>query len=129
MFMAILGFIAVVLTCTMFAARNSMLGFPSAIFWALTGAWSYTQSTATWDIYFIMAFACFLGMVAFSALGAYALREKRDTIADVEFEKEEGKLIDDKPKAEEDELDKAFGKDEPHRPRERKPQGRKRIRV
>lgn len=92
MLMAALTAIAVILTATMFATRNSMLGFPSAMFWALLGGYAYTLSTTTWDIYFLFAFASLLGMVTFTALGAYGLREKQDSIGEQSME---GKLEDD----------------------------------
>lgn len=102
MLMATLTVIAVVLTTTMFATRQAMLGFPSAMFWAILGGYAYTQSTVPWgDIYFYFAFASLLGMTTFCALGAFALRERRDTIADVEMQdeeeggEEEGAFIDE----------------------------------
>ena len=90
MIMPVLAGAAVALTCTMFLSKSSMLGFPSAIFWALFGGYCYLESTITWDIYFLTAFASLLGMTVFCMLGAYGLREKRDTIADEEMEKGEG---------------------------------------
>ncbi len=99
MLLGTLGFIAIALTVAMFATRNAMLGFPSAIFWALVGGYAYTQSVVPWgDIYFYFAFASLLGMVTFTALGAYGLRERRDTIAEVEMDddgEEEGAYIDE----------------------------------
>lgn len=95
MLFAVLAFAAVVLTYALFQSRNSMLGFPSALMWAILGGYAYTESTATWDLYFIFAFACLLGMTTFCALGAYGLRERRDSIADRELEKGEGKYIDE----------------------------------
>lgn len=83
-------FMAVVLTCAMFGTKNAMLGFPCTIFWGLVGGQAYTLSVAAWDIYYILAFACLLGMTTFCAVGAYGLREKRDTIADAEMDDEEG---------------------------------------
>ncbi len=92
MLMASLTAIAVILTATMFATRNSMLGFPSAIFWVLLGGYAYTLSTVPWgDIYFFFAFTCLLGMTTFCALGAFALREKRDAYGESELDdKDEG---------------------------------------
>lgn len=96
MLLTVLAFISVSLTCTMFAVRQPMLGFACALFWAITGAQAYALSTVPWgDIYFYMAFASLLGMTTFTALGAYGLREKRDTIADEEFEAGEGEYIDE----------------------------------
>ena len=89
MLLAVLGGIAVLLTCSMSLSKSSMLGFPSALFWALFGGQAYTLSTATWDIYFLTAFASLLGMTFFSMFGAYALRTKKE-------EAEEGdQLIDE----------------------------------
>ncbi len=91
-------FISVVLTCTMFATKQAMLGFACAIMWALTGGEAYILSTATWDIYFLLAFASLLGMTTLTIFGAFGLREKRDTIADEELEEGEGELIGEQHK-------------------------------
>jgi hypothetical protein len=72
------GFLAVMLTCAMFLSKQSMLGFPAAIFWALLGGQAYSMHVTTWDIYFLLAFASLLGMVTFSIYAAYGLREKPD---------------------------------------------------
>lgn len=101
MILGALTIIAVSLTVAMFATKNSMLGFPSAMFWAILGGYAYQQSTIPWgDIYFYFSFACLLGMTTFCALGAFGLRERRDTIADAEMD-EEGEedehYIDGKP--------------------------------
>lgn len=87
MLFVVLGFGAVVLTCTMFQSRSSMLGFPCLIFWAILGGYCYQQSTATWDIYYLLFFASF-GMAIFSAFSAHALRTKKE-------EAEEGDLYFD----------------------------------
>ncbi len=101
MLLGTLAVIAVLLTITMFATKNSMLGFPSAMFWAILGAHCFTLSTIPWgDTYYYMGFASLLGMVTFCSLGAYGLRERRDTIADAEMEEEgeeEEHFIDEKP--------------------------------
>lgn len=73
MLLGILSLIAVALTIAMFATRNLMLGFPSAIFWAILGGHSYLESTATWDIYYLIFFAS-MGMAIFSMYACYALR-------------------------------------------------------
>jgi len=98
MLLATLVFAAAVLTLAMFHSRNAALGFPCALFWAIAGGQAYTLSTTTWDVYFILAFGCLLGMVTFCVLGAYGLREKRDTFADEEMEEGEGAYVDEKPK-------------------------------
>jgi len=77
MALGVLTFIAVVLTGTMFAVKEPLLGFPSGIFWAVLGGSAYQLSDATWDIYFLIAFACLLGMLPFTIYAAFALR-KRD---------------------------------------------------
>lgn len=73
---AILISLAVGLTIAMFVTRNSMLGFPSGIFWAIAGGYAYQQSSATWDLQYLIFFAA-MGMVIFSIFAAFALR-KRD---------------------------------------------------
>lgn len=90
-----LMFVALVLTCVMFAMREMMLGFPSAIFWAITGGYAYTESTAIWDIYYYIFIASLLGMTIFCILAMYGLREKRDTIAEEAMGRGEGKFIDE----------------------------------
>ena len=97
--MALLGIlagIAVLLTCLMFATRQSMLGFACAIFWMITGAQAYTLSTEPWgDIYYYLFFASAFGMTIFCILAAIGLRERRDTIADEELEKGDGTYVDE----------------------------------
>jgi hypothetical protein len=75
-----LAFIALLLlplglTVAMFATKNSLLGFPSGIFWGVLGGYSYLQSVSTWDWQYILFFAS-IGMVIFSILAAYTLRTK-----------------------------------------------------
>ena len=96
MLMALLAFVAVVLTVAMFATRRMLLGYPSAIFWAIIGGHAFNESTATWDIYYLIFFASLAGMVPFCVLGMYALREKRDTIGDEEMERGDGGYIDER---------------------------------
>ena len=95
MLFAVLAFAAVMLTYGMFTSKSSMLGFPSAIMWAILGGYAYNESAVAWDIWFIFAFACLLGMTTFCALGAYGLREKRDTLGDESMESSEGGYIDE----------------------------------
>ena len=71
----VLGALALGMTALMFITRSSMLGFPCVIFWGLFGAYAYTQSVATWDLYYLLFISSLLGMVPFTALSAYALRE------------------------------------------------------
>ena len=73
MLLGILTIIAVSLTVAMFATRNLMLGFPSAIFWAILGGHCYQESAATWDIYYLIFFAS-MGMAIFCMYSMYALR-------------------------------------------------------
>ena len=81
-------FIATVLTITMFICKTMLLGFPCVIFWSIAGGYAYTQSTATWDIYYLLFFAS-MGMTIFCSLAMYALRTKKE-------EKAEGdELIDE----------------------------------
>ena len=94
--LAILVFIAVALTWVMFSTRQAMRGMACALFWALAGAQSYTLSAATWDIHFTFAFASLLGMTTFCVLGAFGLREKRDSIGDMGMERGDGDFIGEK---------------------------------
>jgi hypothetical protein len=94
MLLAVLGVLAAALTCAMFASRQSMLGFPAAMFWAMFGAYCYQQSTATWDMYFLIAFASLLGMVFFCMYSAYGLRENNDQKGT-----DEDEYIDEKAKS------------------------------
>ena len=88
MTLAVLAFMAISLTCTMFVTKQSMLGFPCVIFFAILGGYAYTISAATWDTYYFLFFACLLGMVPFTALAAWGLREPRDTIGDEELDED-----------------------------------------
>lgn len=90
-----LGFIAVSLTHTMFTKREMMLGFPSAMFWALTGGQGFIISTVVWDIYHFIGISCALGMTIFSVIAMYGLREKHDTIAEQSIEKGDGEYVDE----------------------------------
>ena len=83
MLLGLLCLIAVILTYALFSTRQMLLGFPSVIFWAIAGGEAYTLSTATWDIYYFIFFAC-MGMTIFSALAMYALRTKKEEIQEGE---------------------------------------------
>lgn len=83
--------IALGLVVTMFFTKNSMLGFPSGIFWAIFGGYNYTLSSSTWDTYYLIFIASLLGMVFLCLYGAWGLREKRDSIAEEEIERGEEK--------------------------------------
>ena len=108
MLLAVLAFAAVVLTYGMFSSRQSMLGFPCLIFWAILGGYCYQQSTVTWDIYYLMFFGSF-GMAIFSAFAAYGLRTKKEELEegdefidegadkDIRFIDEVGKKGSDEP--------------------------------
>lgn len=93
--MYLLGAIATALTFCMFLTKASMLGFACSVFWALFGGYAYTLSSSTWDIYYMTAFASLLGMTTFTALGAYGLRERRDTLGDEAMEGGGGSYIDE----------------------------------
>lgn len=78
-----LALLATALTVAMFLSKNAMLGFPSAIMWAILGVYAYTESAIPWgDYQFYLAFSSLLGMTTFCMYGAYGLREKKDTLAD-----------------------------------------------
>lgn len=85
------------LTSVMFFTRETMLGYPGLIFWALVAGQAYEASTVMWDVYYIL-FIASIGMVIFSGFAMYGLRERRDTIADREMDEEgpgEGSYIDE----------------------------------
>lgn len=82
MLLMILAFIAVVLTLAMFISRQAMLGFACVIFWSLFGADCIVLSAAPWDVYFTTGFGAMLGMNILCGMGAFGLREKRDTGTD-----------------------------------------------
>lgn len=97
------------LTVAMFLTRERMLGFPCALFWAIFGGYCYLQSETPWgDIYYYLAFGSLFGMTIFTALAAYGMREKRDTIGEVETEEGEESYIDEGKGKDEDEVDKAL---------------------
>jgi hypothetical protein len=81
-------FVASALTVGMFATRQALLGFPSAIFWFIGGGQAYVlASGGTGTIYYVIFIACGIGMGIYSMFAAYSLREKKDTIGDEEMEK------------------------------------------
>lgn len=94
--LGVFALIAIVLTVAMFLTRERMLGFPCAIFWALLGGYGFTQSTATWDIYYFLGFSSIAGGAVFCVLAQFALREKRDAIGDTEMEHGDGEFIGEK---------------------------------
>jgi len=87
--------IPAILTAALFITKERLLGFPCGIMWALLGGYSFGFSTATWDIFYLLGFGSLLGMVTFTIYSSFALREKRDAIADEEMEKGEGEFIDE----------------------------------
>lgn len=72
----IAAFIAVALTCTMFATRNMLLGFPCVMFWGILGGFFYKQYVTFGDLYYLLFIACDIGMTIFCAIGMYALRDR-----------------------------------------------------
>ena len=91
--------IAVALTFTMFHTKQMMLGFPSAMFWAILGGHSYTLSAFDWDVYYFLFFASAFGMTVFCIFAAYGLREAKDEGSDkgdfIDEGKEDGQYIDE----------------------------------
>ena len=80
----------VALTSVLFHSRNVMLGFPATIFWAILGGYCYTESVATWDIYYFMFFAS-MGMAIFAMYAMYGLRARDLAGPDAD----EGRFIDE----------------------------------
>jgi len=77
--LVILALIAICLTVAMFVTREMMLGFPSAMFWAILGGVCYSQTTSkTWDNVYYLTFFASMGMTIFCVLAMFALREKPD---------------------------------------------------
>ncbi len=96
MTLAVLAFIAVSLTCTMFITRESMLGVACVLFWSIFGGYAYTQSTIPWgDWQYYLAIGSLLGMNVLCGFGAFGLREKRDTLGEEQIEKGDGTYIDE----------------------------------
>lgn len=109
-------FIPLLLTVAMFITRQIMLGFPCALFWAVLGGYCYTLSTTPWgDWQYYLFFASAFGMTTFTALAAFGLRERRDTLADEEVERGEGGYIDEgRDDKKRDKMDDVFAiKEEP----------------
>lgn len=88
--LSLLFLAALVFTATMFGTKSAVLGFPSGIFWALVGGHSYTLSSSTWDIEYLIFFAS-MGMVIFCIFIAYGLRTKKEEIAEGDTFIDEGK--------------------------------------
>jgi hypothetical protein len=81
--------IALGLTIAMFSTRQMMLGFPCLIFWAILSGYAYQQSTATWDIYYLLFFgSIFMGV--FCAIAAFALRTKKEEAREGDLYFDEG---------------------------------------
>ena len=78
------------LTWAMFQNKSSLLGFPCLIFWSILGGYCYQQSAAAWDINYLMFFGSF-GMAIFTAFAAYALRTKKEELAEGDEFIDEGK--------------------------------------
>ena len=86
------------LTIAMFSSKNSLLGFPSLIFWAILSGYSFQQSSTTWDWQYFLFFGS-MGMVIFSALAMYGLRTKKEEQAagdaPIDEAKDEDKYFDE----------------------------------
>lgn len=129
MILLALIFVPLGLTVAMFISRQAMLGFPCALFWAVLGGYAYTQSTTPWgDWQYYLFFASAFGMTTFTALAAFGLREKRDTLADKDMEKGEGEYIDEGRNDEKkDKMDDLFAIEEESKPSKRTRELRERI--
>ena len=86
----LLGTLAIVLTLAMFVTKQSMLGFPSGMFWAIIGGFAYEQSSTVWDIHYFLFFGA-MGMTIFSVFAAYGLRTKKEELAEGDEFIDEGK--------------------------------------
>jgi hypothetical protein len=89
----LLGGVATVLTLAMFISRQAMLGFACVIFWLLFGADCIVLSVYTWDIYFTTGFGAMLGMTVVCGMGAFGLREKKDSGTDEDDWVDEDKRV------------------------------------
>ena len=83
--------LALGLTVAMFVTRQMMLGFPSALFWAIVGGYAYTESSIPWGDWQYFLFFASLGMTVFTALAAYGLRTKKEELAEGDEFIDEGK--------------------------------------
>lgn len=74
-----LGLIAAGLTVGMFATKQMVLGFGSAMFWAVLGAYAYTESATAWgDWQYYLFFVSTFGMVILTIFSAYGLRTRKE---------------------------------------------------
>lgn len=79
---ATLALIAMGLTVGGMAVQQNFIMMIAAIFWFLSAGFAYTQSTAAWDIYYLIFFASmFIGVVVLSA-GLYQWRRGKAVITD-----------------------------------------------
>jgi len=107
--------LALVPTIGAFALKSGrqILGFVAAGAWLLLGIWSYTQSTATWDINYAL-FWLSMGMVIACSLVAVILKEKKEEEAEEATEDwgDDQELMDDLKTDEQDRerLDRLFGR-------------------
>lgn len=79
-----LAFIAVMMTVAMFVTKQTILGFPAALFWLILGGYAFTESTVAWgDWQYYLGFGSIAGMAIFTALlAALSLRSKPDLTDD-----------------------------------------------
>lgn len=100
-FLLTLGLLAVGLTAAMFGTKAMMLGFPSALMWAILGGYAYTQSEATWDINYLLFFAS-MGIMIVCLFAMYALRTKKEeeAVGDQLIDEDKEFLDEDEPKGE-----------------------------
>lgn len=80
---------------------RAILSFAGAGAWLLLGIYSYTKSTAVWDIYYSL-FWLSAGMVIVCSLISVVLREKKEPEEIDEFAEENRELIDDVERSERD---------------------------
>lgn len=102
--------ISLLLTIAMFSTKETMLGFPSFIFWELVGAYSYQQSTVTGDLYYIVFIACSIGMGVFCLMAMYGLhRSKKLQATGVEEDLADEPMLDEGGQAKDtEEIDSAI---------------------
>jgi len=86
-----LGLLALGLTIAMFATGSMMLGFPSALFWAILGGWAYTESSIPWGDWQYFLFFASMGMTVFTMFAAYGLRTKKEELEEGDEFIDEGK--------------------------------------
>ena len=77
----ILGAGAIIFTVASYGFKVMQLALFAAIIWATLGGYCFSQSTATWDIYYVLGFVGFIAMIG-EGYQAWGMMSKKEEIED-----------------------------------------------